>query len=233
LARQSATVFGVISPRPMPLIRVPDAFDAPGWVSDLKHDGFRALAHITGHRCEFVSRRRHVYRQFPTLADELAHCIRANSAILDGEIVCLGEDGRSLFRPLLYRRDWPHYIAFDLLAIDGDDLTRQPLLERKRRLRRIMPRIPSRVLYHDHIERRGRDLFTTVCRSDLEGMVAKWGAGRYHTDGRTTSWLKIKNPDYTQIAGRHELFEHRRDKPQHRSRSRVLRPVLSYEVSGG
>ena len=65
----------------MPLIRVADAFDHPDWLFELKHDGFRALAQIDGHRCALVSRRRHVYRQFPQLQEEIAHAIRAESAV--------------------------------------------------------------------------------------------------------------------------------------------------------
>ena len=76
---------------------------------ELNHDGFRALAHVDGRECTLVSRRRHVYRQFPQLQVEIAHSIRVHSAVLDGEIVCLGSDGRSLFNRLLFRRDWPHF----------------------------------------------------------------------------------------------------------------------------
>ena len=63
----------------------------------------------------------------------------------------------------------------------------------------------------DQAQERGTDLYREACRRDLEGIVAKWSRGTYQTDGRGTSWLKIKNPDYTQMAGGHELFEARRD----------------------
>ena len=108
--------------RPMPLIRIAGAFDHPDWLFELKHDGFRALAHVEGHRCTLISRRRHVYTQYPMLLDEIAHSVRAMACVLDGEIVCLAPDGRSLFNRLLLRRDWPHFVAFDVLAIDGEDL---------------------------------------------------------------------------------------------------------------
>ena len=121
----------------MPLLRVPDAFDHPDWLFELKHDGFRALAKIDGHQCTLVSRRRHVYRQFPQLQEEIAHAIRAHAALLDDEIVYLASDGRSVFNRLLFRRDWPHFVAFDVLSIDGEDVRARPLLERKRRLRAL------------------------------------------------------------------------------------------------
>ena len=117
-------------------------------------------------------------------------------------------------------------IAFDVLAINGEDLRARPLLERKRRLRAIMPRIDSRLLYHDHIDGRGLALFDAVRGKDLEGIVAKWTHGRYHSDGQTTSWLKIRNGDYSQMRGRPELFGARRVG----SPSRSAPPVLCAEL---
>jgi len=73
------------------------------------------------------------------LQTEIAHAIRAMDCILDGEIVVLAPDGRSKFYDLLFRREWPHFIAFDVLAIGSEDLRHRPLLERKRRLKRIIP----------------------------------------------------------------------------------------------
>jgi ATP-dependent DNA ligase len=58
----------------------------------------------------------------------------------------------------------------------------------------------------DHVAGRGLDLFREVCRRDLEGIVAKWRFGRYHSDGITTTWFKVKNPEYSQVEGRADLF---------------------------
>ena len=193
----------------MPLLHAPEPFDHPDWLFELKHDGFRALAIIEGHHCRLVSRQGHTFWQWPQLAEELAHAVRANRAVLDGEIVCLRADGASDFYSLMFRRDWPYFYAFDLLSCDGQDLRRLPLTARKRRLARIMPRIESRVRYLDHVVARGHDLFRLVCERDVEGIVAKWARGRYHTDEATTSWMKIKNRDYSQALGRHEFFAER------------------------
>lgn len=126
---------------PMRLLRIPEPFDHPEFLFGPKIDGFRALAHVTGHRCELVSRNGYVFRSWPQLAEEIAHAIRAHSAILDGEICCLEPDGRSHFTNLLFRREWPCFWTFDVLAIDGQDLQHLPLLARKRRVRGIMPRV--------------------------------------------------------------------------------------------
>jgi hypothetical protein len=72
------------------------------------------------------------------------------------------------------------------------------------------PEVQARLLYHDHIDGRGGALFEAVRGQDLEGVVAKWKRGRYHTDGQTTSWLKIRNPEYSQMEGRHDVLAPRR-----------------------
>jgi ATP-dependent DNA ligase len=86
----------------------------------------------------------------PMLQIELTHVVRAMSCVLDGEIVALAADGRSKFSDLMVRRDWPHFVAFGALFIDSDDLRDWPRVERKARLRTIMPRPEAnpRLLYH-------------------------------------------------------------------------------------
>jgi len=193
----------------MRLLRIPAAFDHPDFVFEPKLDGFRALAHIDRHCCTFVSRNGHTFKSWPQLCEELAHAVRCKSAVLDGEICCLDPDGRTNFNRLLFRREWPHFYAFDLLMLNGRDLRSMPLTERKRRLATIMPKVECRVLFLDSLAERGRDLFRVACERDLEGIVGKWARGTYQTDARRTSWLKIKNPEYSQMEGRAELFDQR------------------------
>lgn len=126
------------------------------------------------------------------------------TCVLDGEIVCLGPDGRALFDTLFYRRAEPYLYAFDLLWLDGCDLRSLPLIERNRVLRGLVPCQPSWLLYADHVDGHGVDLFREVCRQDLEGIVAKRRDGLYDPDAPT--WIKIKNPAYSQAVGRHERF---------------------------
>jgi ATP-dependent DNA ligase len=117
--------------------------------------------------------------------------------------------GCSNFKSLLFRREWPCFYAFDLLTVDGDDLRYWPLVERKRRLRRLIPSVPTRLPYVDHVEARGREFFHVACAHDLEGIVAKLASGRYHADGTNTNWCQIKNRGYMQMTARHEPFERR------------------------
>ena len=128
----------------MRLLRIQEPFDHPDFIFEPKLDGFRALAHVRGHRCELVSRNGHVFEPWPQLAEEMAHAVRALSCVLDGEICCLEPDSRTHFNKLLFRREWPFFYAFDVLSIEGEDLTGLPLLERKRRLLHILFGFASR-----------------------------------------------------------------------------------------
>jgi bifunctional non-homologous end joining protein LigD len=214
----------------MPLVRIPEPFDHPDWLYEIKHDGFRALAVIEGHHCRLVSRRGHVLARWDQLTTEIAHSVRAHDAILDGELVCLDADGRSNFHRLLFRRDWPFYYAFDVLSVGRENVQDRPLLERKRILRRVMPRIDSRLLFVDHVKARGCDLFRAACDRDLEGIVAKWSRGPYQRDGVSTSWIKVKNPQYSQAEGRYEFFDQRSDQ-RHAHRRSGRAPVLSLRAT--
>ena len=115
----------------MRLLSIPEPFDHPDWFFELKLDGFGALAYINGHPLKF-----------PQLAEELAHTVRHQHAVLDGEIVCLDNDGHPQFNRLLFQRAaaWPVFYAFDVLSLDGRDLRPMPLHVRKRELRRIVPK---------------------------------------------------------------------------------------------
>jgi bifunctional non-homologous end joining protein LigD len=159
------------------LVRQP--CDHPDFLFELKHDGFRALAYIMDGRCELVSRRRNVYKSFDELRGNLAK-LKAKTAILDREIVCLDSQGRSIFNELLHRKGAPTFYAFDLLFLDGRDLRQLPLLERKRKLRALLDRSELReVICGKYVEEHGVDLFNKVCQRNLEGIVAKKKSGTY------------------------------------------------------
>ena len=194
----------------MRLVWTPEPFDHPDFVFEPQIDGFRALAYVRGDRCELISQNSSVFKSWPQLTDDIAHAVRADEAVLDGEICCLEPDGRSYFNNLLLPRARPYFYAFDVLTLDGQDLRAFPLLERKQRLLGIIPTSDTRLLFMNHIAGRGRDLYDEACRRDLEGIVGKWAPGTYHVDGSVTSWVKIKNPEYSQRAGRRELFDARR-----------------------
>ena len=152
--------------QPMLLGRRAEAFDDPDWLFELKHDGFRALAFIDAGRCRLISRNGNQFRSFDGLSLGLPHDLRPRSAVLDGEIVCLDDQGRADFADLFYRRREPIFVAFDLLAVSGNDLRHMPLAERKAELCRVLRPHLNHSLYCQHVERDGRGLFGLVCQHE-------------------------------------------------------------------
>jgi bifunctional non-homologous end joining protein LigD len=183
------------------LVREP--FDHPDYIFELKHDGFRAIAYLQNGESKLVSRNQRNLG-FEALKRSLAK-LPVENAILDGEVICVDAKGVSQFNQLLSRKGEPVFYAFDLLWLDGEDLRRRPLVERKKRLARLVRAAKCpRLLYAQHIEQRGKSLFAEICARDLEGIVAKRKLGIYKDDA--TGWLKVKNRTYSQAEGRHELL---------------------------
>jgi ATP-dependent DNA ligase len=95
----------------MPLARLPDPFDHHDWIFEVKYDGMRALAHLESGAVQLVSRNRNAFKSFPSLCRAAAACIKAESAVLDGEIVYLAGDGRPNFSSLMRRRTPQYFYA--------------------------------------------------------------------------------------------------------------------------
>ena len=145
------------SATPMRLLRVPEPFDHFHFVYEPKPDGFRALADIRGHHCELMSHNGHTFKQWPQLAEEIAHSVRVHSAVPDGEICLVEPEGnlKNLFsRPGMAV---PHGLR--PLAVHGDDLRAFALLQRKRAHKAHHTGIESGLRFMEHIARRRVDLF--------------------------------------------------------------------------
>jgi bifunctional non-homologous end joining protein LigD len=158
--------------KPMRLTRIAKPFDKADYIFELKHDGFRAIAYIEDGKCKLVSRNANHFKFFP-LSQALAK-LDVDDAILDGEVICLDSNGVSQFNHLINRRYEPVFYAFDLLWLDGKDLRKRPLTERKERLEKLIKKSKCKeILYAHHILANGVGLFEEVCARDLEGIVAK------------------------------------------------------------
>lgn len=207
-------------PKVAPLLakRRAQAFDHPDWLFELKYDGFRALLQLDGD-ARLVSRNGNRFSHLDALAGTLAQRLRGREAIIDGEVVCVDASGRPVFLELLRRRANPCFVAFDLLWLDGEDLRPLPLRERKRRLKRLLPRRSPLIVPPFGVAGRGRDLMAAIAAQDLEGIVAKRHADPY---GAGVTWWKIKNPGYSQAAGRGALMN---ASPAERWARRRARPV--------
>jgi bifunctional non-homologous end joining protein LigD len=182
-------------------------FDHSDWLFELKLDGFRALAYLDNGEGRLVSRNGNTFASFRGLANEIAVDFRGREGVLDGEIVSLDAHGHPQFEDLMFRRGELFFVAFDALWLDGEDLRDLLLIERKSRLREVVPprEDESRLRYHTHIEQHGCVLYRLTCERNLEGIVAKHREGLYDT--RKPLWTKIKNPAYPQAEGRVELFD--------------------------
>jgi bifunctional non-homologous end joining protein LigD len=190
----------------MRLRLVKEPFDNPEYLFELKHDGFRALVYLENGGGKLVSRNLKNLR-FDSLKAALAR-LPVRNAILDGEIICIDGKGVSQFNQLLSRRTEPIFYAFDLLWLNDEDLRSFPLITRKQRLKNLLQSTGhSHIMYAQHVETQGRLFFDEICTRDLEGIVAKPKLSIYKDGGN--SWLKIKNRNYSQAEGRHELLTKR------------------------
>jgi len=168
------------------------------WLHEIKFDGYRALAHIDDGAVKLLTRRGTDWTgRFRPVAEALAP-IGARRALIDGEIVVLSDTGVSDFGKLqaTLAGEAHHpmvFEAFDLLHLDGEDLTRRPLQERKALLQPLIAGLgrQAAVQYSDHVDNLGQKFFAHACQLALEGVVSKRRDAPYHS-GRTESWVKSK-----------------------------------------
>ena len=173
-----------------PAERLPEG---DGWSYEVKWDGYRALAQKTGANVRLISRNlKNVTRQYPGVAAAIVK-VRADSALLDGEIVALDRNGHPSFQDLHHRASAGTrivYYAFDALQIDGRDIMRRPLEERREALRDVVT--GSGVHLSESLPGLPGQIETAVRRLGLEGVVAKRRASVYTPGVRSRAWLKVR-----------------------------------------
>ncbi len=192
-------------PPPMLAMPIDRPFSRAGWLYEMKYDGIRAIVGVRGNQVSVMGRRgRDETARYPEAAGIPAQ-IRADDAVIDCEIVTLDEAGRPNFerlqsrlnvegRPEIRRaaeRAPVTFVAFDLLALNGRDLTRTALRIRKKTLRELIRGVGP-LLYADHVEEDGERFFAAVRERGLEGMVAKRADSLYQPGLRSRDWLKVK-----------------------------------------
>jgi bifunctional non-homologous end joining protein LigD len=168
-----------------------------GWVHELKYDGYRIIARKSGGDVTLFSRSGLDWTvRFPAIAQALAK-LPSNDALLDGEVAFVLPSGLTSFKELQEHIDTPHpafrYFLFDLLILDGKDLRKKALIERKAALAKLLTKkpLPDWLIYSDHVEGAGDAFFAEACGAGLEGVVSKRADSPY-VSGRTKAWLKIK-----------------------------------------
>jgi bifunctional non-homologous end joining protein LigD len=168
-------------------------FDSNEWLYELKLDGYRAIAEV-GKKFRLYSRNGLSFEEkYPPVVEALKKIKK--KAVLDGEIVLL-VDNKPDFQKLQHydgHREYPLvYYAFDILSLEGKDLTKLPLIERKKILKKFLSK--NKVIrYSDHVEDNGTEFFEQVKAQQIEGIVAKKKDSRYHEGARSKEWLKIKH----------------------------------------
>ncbi len=174
------------------------------WLYEVKWDGYRALCYVTGGKVHMLSRRGiKLEKQFATVAEALAQCVKADTAIIDGEVVALDENGTPSFQRLQGMTGFGpkppvkgmqaaqlNFFAFDLLYLNGYDLRKAALIDRRNLLMSILT--PSEIVrYSEHFAGKGAELLKAVQAKGLEGILAKQAQSRYESK-RSNSWIKIK-----------------------------------------
>lgn len=188
--------FGSIAPELATL--VDDVPTRGEWVYEIKYDGYRAIATLDHGKVRMASRNGKDWtKAFQPIADALAH-VRAETAVFDGEVAYVMEDGRTDFQMLQNalhegaKRDGRLvYFVFDLLHLDGEDLRDLTLLERKDKLRTILAGEKPPLMMGDHVASSGQAFFDQVCKLGLEGIIAKRADAPYRS-GRGKDWVKVK-----------------------------------------
>jgi bifunctional non-homologous end joining protein LigD len=161
------------------------------WVHEIKFDGYRVQVHLRDAAVKIFTRRGHDWtNRFRKIAADAWH-VSAGSAIMDGEVVVPSADGATDFsvlqNELKGRSKQIVLVAFDLLYLNGYDLRRLPLFERKVQLRKIIS--DTDVQFSESFEVDGTEMYKHACKTGLEGVVSKVRDSRYNS-GRTNDWVK-------------------------------------------
>ncbi len=165
------------------------------WIHEIKFDGYRALVAVAGGTVKIYTRSGLDWTErFAPIAEAVA-ALGLPSALIDGEIVALGKDGNPSFAALqkILKGEGGALtlFAFDLLSLDGKDLTGLSNVERKARLAGLLPQDDPVVRYADHIIGAGEKLFDAMCSAGQEGIISKKADAPYRSS-RTANWLKVK-----------------------------------------
>ncbi len=167
----------------------------PGWIHEIKHDGFRIIAHRDNADVRLITRNGYDFSErFPLIVMAIAN-LSVRSCVIDGEAIACNENGLSVFEMIRWRQH-DHAVtlcAFDLLELDGEDLRKRPIEERKWTLAALHRQSHDGLAINAHFEENGATIYREACALGCEGIVSK-RLGSPYRSGRTDHWLKVKNP---------------------------------------
>jgi bifunctional non-homologous end joining protein LigD len=164
------------------------------WLHEIKFDGYRCIAAVAAGKVRLYSRSGLDWtEQFGVLVPDFEQ-LDCQSALIDGEVIAPGasEGAFSELQARLKHGGALHFMAFDLLELDGRELTAKPLLTRKEKLEELLAASPLRTLrYSTHLRGHAEEIVARVCAAGQEGIVSKLASAKYRS-GRHSSWRKIK-----------------------------------------
>ncbi len=184
-----------IPPQLATLVKEPPRGDE--WFHELKFDGYRMLCHLNRGQVRFWSRNRNDWtHKFPNVG-KAVKTLPLRNVVLDGEVVAIDAAGRTSFQKLQQSIGKANtgfvYQVFDLIYIEGFNLTKTPLRERKLVLAELLESVNERspLRYSDHVEGNGSQFFKQACEFGVEGVVSKLANSTYDSS-RSRNWLKVK-----------------------------------------
>jgi bifunctional non-homologous end joining protein LigD len=188
-----AASYGFIRPALPSLAPAPPS--GPGWVHEIKHDGYRLMVRKDLAGVRLLTRNGHDWTgRFP-LIFVTAAALQVRSCLIDGEAVACDHDGLAVFERLRRKHDARDVFlyAFDLLELDGVDLRREPIEVRKATLAGVLRGSGVGLQLNEHFHEAGNVIFRHACQLGCEGIVSKQLGSRYRS-GRIRDWIKSKNP---------------------------------------
>jgi bifunctional non-homologous end joining protein LigD len=187
--------------RPMLATLIEEPFDNNDWLFEIKWDGYRAIATVVGTKVTLESRNGLPFTErYHTITSALQEA--KYDVVLDGEIVVVNEQGLPEFQKL---QSWQSeeagnliYYVFDILWLNGYDLTSLPIGKRKELLEKVIPK-SKYIHYSDHIIGNGVSFFKAVKAHGGEGIIAKSLESTYEIGVRSNQWLKIKTQNRQEV----------------------------------
>jgi bifunctional non-homologous end joining protein LigD len=167
----------------------------PGWIHEIKHDGFRIAAHRQGRAVRLMSRYGNdLSGHFPQIVKAVLS-LPVKSCVIDGEAIVTDDKGLAVFDLLRGRHHHAdaELCAFDIVELNGEDMRRLKLEERKRALSGLLGRFQHGIVVNEYFEGDGAIIYQHACALGCEGIVSK-RLGTPYRAGRSAHWLKIKNP---------------------------------------
>ena len=165
----------------------------PGWIHEIKHDGYRIIARRDQGGVRLITRKGHNFTaRFPLAAAAVA-ALPARSFLIDGEAIACDDNGLAVFEMIRHHHREVELCAFDLLELDGEDLRSSAIEERKRTLARLLRRSSPGIVLNEHFNGDGAVVYRHACALGCEGIVSKRLGSPYRA-GRADCWVKVKNP---------------------------------------